>query len=78
MADDDELAEAGEQHEINGHLYSKVGDTVFRQGVFGSWSRVENDDEEAEAGDLREVDGHEYSNLLNKPGGAITEPPTKD
>jgi hypothetical protein len=62
--DDDEMAEGGDIHEVNGRTYSVVGDNVYVKGLFG-WNMVEDEDEEAEAGDIREVNNSTYSLVGN-------------
>jgi len=64
--DDDEIAEGGEQHEIEGNTYSVVGNTVYKKDFWGNWKPVEDVDEEAEAGDHREINNEKYSIVGDK------------
>jgi hypothetical protein len=64
--DDDEIAEGGEQHEIEGNTYSVVGNTVYKKDFWGKWKPVEDVDEEAEAGDHREINNEKYSIVGDK------------
>ena len=59
--EEDDIAETGDKHEIDGREYSVVGNTVYVKNFWGNWKLVEEEDEEAEAGDHKEINGQTYS-----------------
>lgn len=64
--EEDDIAETGDKHEIDGREYSVVGNTVYVKNFWGNWKPVEEEDEEAEAGDHKEIDGQTYSVVGDK------------